>query len=238
MTRSPSVVVVLVLALAGLLGCDGTPGDLVDDPPLPLKPEDVIPPPAFQEVAPPPVDTGPKIAQVKTRDQTKRPAAPDPAWVPGKPALWTHIILHHSATDFGNAHTFDVLHRRENKWDELGYHFVIDNGNGGRDGRVEVGPRWRKQKHGAHVRVDPNDDNYWNRHGIGICLVGDFTDDRPSSEQLASAARLIGYLMRACAIPRRNILGHGQVPGEQTACPGRLFPYAALMKRVNAYLKK
>jgi len=238
MTRSAfAAPAAVLLALVGLCGCDGEPGTLVDDPPLPLRPQDAIPPPAFQDVPPPRTDATEETARVDEAAEPKGPAPADPAWTPGKPEQWTHIILHHSATDFGNAAMFDQLHRRERHWDELGYHFVIDNGKGGHDGRVEVGPRWIKQKHGAHVRPDPNDDNRWNRHGIGICLVGDFTTERPSAVQLASAARLIAYLMRACDIRERCILGHNQVPGTQTACPGRLFPYARLMKRVRAHLK-
>jgi len=237
MTRSAfAAPAAVLLMLAGLCGCDGEPGTLVDDPPLPLRPQDAIPPPAFQDVMPPPAEAAEKTARADADDEPPCPALADAAWVPGKPAQWTHIILHHSATDFGNARVFDRLHRQRN-WDELGYHFVIDNGNGGRNGRVEVGPRWIKQKHGAHVRPDPNDDNRWNRHGIGICLVGDFTSERPSAAQLDSAARLVAYLMQACDIPERNILGHNQVPGAQTECPGRLFPYGALMKRVRARLK-
>ncbi len=146
---------------------------------------------------------------------------------------WTHIILHHSAADRGNAAMIDRDHRVNNGWDELGYHFVITNGNGGVDGKVTVGPRWPVQKHGAHVRVSKTDDNYWNRYGIGICLVGDFNLARPTRQQLENAARLVAYLQQQYNIPDEKVIGHNQVQGAKTDCPGRLFPYQTLMSRVH-----
>jgi N-acetyl-anhydromuramyl-L-alanine amidase AmpD len=160
-----------------------------------------------------------------------RPAAPNSEWVAASPGKWTHIILHHSADDTGDASAFDRMHRARG-WDELGYHFVICNGR--KDGVVEVGPRWAKQKHGAHCRVSQTDNNYWNEHGIGICFVGDMTRHSPSDKQLASAARLMAWLMAQSNIPQRNVLGHGQVPGARTACPGKHFPYGDLMRRVES----
>ena len=57
---------------------------------------------------------------------------------------WTCIVIHHSATDEGNAERFDRMHKAKG-WDELGYDFVIGNGTDTRDGQVEVGPRWPVQ---------------------------------------------------------------------------------------------
>lgn len=246
MTRTVTLVITAMLLSALVCGCDPQPGVLVDDPPLPPKSPDDDPPPMVRRYGPPPsrptpgaadhVSTASAVVASAALADTPRAGTTvqplDAAWTPGNPRRWTHIILHHSATDSGNAREFDRLHRRQNQWDEMGYHFVIDNGAGGADGRVEIGSRWRKQKHGAHCRVDPNDANYWNEHGIGICLVGDFTDAPPSAQQLAATARLVAYLMDACDVRPENVLGHGQVPGTNTECPGRSFPYAALKARV------
>jgi len=130
---------------------------------------------------------------------------------------WKHIVIHHSATTAGSAAVFDQAHRKRG-WDELGYHFVIDNGRGGPDGRIEVGPRWRKQKWGAHTGGTP--DNAYNNHGIGICLVGNYTTGMPSRAQLASLRRLVESLMHDYNIPARNILGHRDAPNASTQCPG------------------
>jgi len=133
---------------------------------------------------------------------------------------WKYIIVHHSATDSGSAASFDAMHRAKG-WDELGYHFVIDSGSGGPDGRVEVGSRWKTQKWGAHTGGTP--DNEYNNCGIGICLVGDFTRRNPTDVQLASLARLTKYLMQACEIPPSRVIGHRDAPGAKTDCPGKTF---------------
>src|SRR5206468_7397697 len=132
------------------------------------------------------------------------------AWVPPvKSNRWECIVIHHSATPVGGAARFDRAHR-ERGFDELGYHFVIGNGTDTADGRVEVGPRWKAQKYGAHCR-SPED--YYNEHGIGICLVGHFDEDRPTAAQMQSLTRLVKYLRRTYDIPADKVLSHGGVTG-------------------------
>lgn len=130
---------------------------------------------------------------------------------------WRYIVIHHSASEGGNASQFDADHKRRG-WDELGYHFVISNGNGGPDGRVEIGPRWRSQKWGAHTGKTPN--NQYNNYGIGICMVGNFSNRLPSGTQLASLHRLVSYLANKYQIPPENVIGHRDAPGTSTECPG------------------
>ncbi|MDP6545524.1 MAG: peptidoglycan recognition family protein [Phycisphaerae bacterium] len=134
--------------------------------------------------------------------------------------LWKYIVVHHSATARGNAASFDQSHRRRG-WDELGYHFVIDNGDGGPDGRIEVGSRWTKQKWGAHTGGTPN--NEYNNHGIGICLVGDFSTKMPSRAQIASLERLVQHLASKYRIDPDNVIGHREGPNATTVCPGAVF---------------
>ena len=148
------------------------------------------------------------------------------AWFPPDGRIsdrWTDIIIHHSGTDVGGAARFDKFHRSGRGWDELGYHFVIGNGTDTPDGLVEVGSRWQKQKHGAHCKTESN---YFNLHGIGICLVGDFQNHPPSSAQLSSLEKLIQFLLREAHIDRARIRTHGSVTGN-TACPGYRFPSLA-----------
>jgi hypothetical protein len=132
---------------------------------------------------------------------------------------WKWIVVHHSATAAGSADVFDRAHRARG-WEELGYHFVIDNGNGGPDGRVEVGGRWTKQKWGAHCKTP---DNAYNDYGIGICLVGDFTTGLPTPAQMKSLRALLAYLMTEYKIDPASVIGHRDAPGAQTACPGDEF---------------
>ncbi len=151
------------------------------------------------------------------------------AWVP--PAgerRWRFIVLHHSATSWGSAEEFDRIHRARG-WDELGYHFVIGNGSGSADGCVEVGSRWGKQKHGAHCKVASHPE--YNDFGIGVCLVGNFDETRPSEAQTASCAALVKFLMVRYRVPASRVYGHEQL--KATACPGKHFPYKDLFRRLR-----
>jgi N-acetylmuramoyl-L-alanine amidase-like protein len=152
-------------------------------------------------------------------------------WFPprGLRRRWDSIVIHHSASATGNAKRFDRYHRESKNWDELGYHFVIGNGQGARDGLVEVGSRWIKQKHGAHCKTA---DNRFNLHGIGICLVGDFSKTAPTGAQMASLVRLIRFLVDECDVPSESIYTHRGVTGK-TVCPGKHFPFVAMRRAVS-----
>ena len=169
----------------------------------------------------------------KARLAHRAPRRDGPSWYPRGRSIsprWTHVVLHHSATRAGGAKRFDKYHRVRNGWDELGYHFVIGNGTDTPDGYVEVGPRWNKQKHGAHCKT-PN--NYFNEHGIGICLVGDFTRTRPTPRQLASLQRLLRFLSRECGITANRVAAHRGITG-RTQCPGSLFPLTGFRRALGS----
>ncbi len=142
---------------------------------------------------------------------------------------WDYIVIHHSATLEGTGKTLDRLHHKRGFWNGLGYHFVIDNGTDGKqNGQVEVGHRWVRQMDGAHCNV-----NGMNQTGIGICLIGNFSDgQRVSPQQLDSLVALVGTLRRYYKIPLERIVRHGDVPGKNTECPGRNFPWEALRQRL------
>jgi hypothetical protein len=153
----------------------------------------------------------------------------EPGWTPavGVSDRWTCIVIHHSADDKGTPESIDRAHRQRG-WDELGYHFVIGNGDGFPDGQVYVGSRWLKQKHGAHCKVPGN---YYNEHGIGICLVGNFEEHLPSEPQMQALARLVLFLEDRCGFGYDRILTHGGITGK-TRCPGRYFSMNDLYRRI------
>ena len=71
-----------------------------------------------------------------------------------------------------------------------------------------------------------------NHQGIGICLVGNFSKERVSPRQLDSLVYLVNLLRKYYAIPSSNILGHGQVPGAATECPGLYFPWTEFRSKL------
>ena len=104
-------------------------------------------------------------------------------------------------------------------WLMVGYDFIICNGNGGADGLVEVTDRWKTQIQGAHA--GPGLKRY-NDHWVGICLVGNFNNGRPSPKQMQSLRALVRWLQARCGIPDANVRCHRDV--RDTECPGRKFP--------------
>jgi len=142
------------------------------------------------------------------------------------PRRWETIVAHHSAIQYGNADIYDRAHRKRGMQNGLAYHFVIGNGIDSGDGEIEIGPRWRRQLHGGHVRQ-------WsvNKTGIGICLVGNFMQSRPTRRQLEAFTQLVDWLRSDVIAGRPRFVGHKEIKGEQTICPGRHFPLDAMNER-------
>ena len=221
--RAGMGILLFALLALGPAGCDRTESRTLEG----------LPPPVFQE---PPHDwptTHPDVPQSADDVEAgwRNHELPEPAW------RW--IVVHHSAGAGGNAPKFDVFHRDTRGWDELGYHFVIGNGTDRRDGEVEVGPRWIKQKHGAHCLTDSGQ---FNKQGIGICLVGNFDAEghRPSPRQWASLIALCRFLCREYDIPPDRIVGHRQAQAmegnrrpQDDNCPGKNVDLDALRRAIG-----
>jgi hypothetical protein len=230
MATSRALLVVIALIIAA--GCQQQkPVSIVHNLPAPnfsgpvFSDRPAAPPPA----APPPVAVAPKPVQPAPQQILPDTSVPA-AWLPSAPRnQWYWIVIHHSATPTGGAAAFDKIHR-EKGWDELGYHFVIGNGSDTRDGQIEVGPRWSKQKWGAH---DKTPSNQYNEHGIGICLVGNFDLSHPTPNQIKSLERLVAYLMKTYHVPADRVLGHGET--KATECPGR-YMNVAMIRRACAQM--
>lgn len=145
-------------------------------------------------------------------------------------ARWTHIVIHHTATEGGNALSIDKLHHKRGFVNGLGYHFLIDNGTASKiDGQIEVGPRWIKQMNGAHANA-----NGMNERGIGIALVGNFSKERVSRRQFDALVYLVRALQRYYKIPASRVIGHRDVPGKNTECPGKYFPWQEFKRHLLA----
>jgi LysM repeat protein len=140
---------------------------------------------------------------------------------------WTMIVAHHSAIAQGNAASYDRTHRERGMENGLAYHFLIGNGTGSGDGQIEVGSRWLKQLDGGHVRSERI-----NRLGIGICCVGNFEKTPPTPRQIASFEALVHYLRGDLRQGRERLVGHREIEGAQTLCPGRHFPISTLRRRL------
>ena len=146
-----------------------------------------------------------------------------------KARVWRNVVVHHSGSRGGSAAVFNAYHRRRGMSNGLAYHFVIGNGTDSGDGEIEVGSRWTQQIHGGHVHSDA-----LNKVSIGICLVGNFNETRPTARQIASTIELIDYLryLQGRSNPIKFYV-HREINPRPTECPGAKFPSAALHRRLN-----
>jgi LysM repeat protein len=135
-------------------------------------------------------------------------------------ARWRYVVGHHSAINRGNAKIYDRFHRERMRMVHgLAYHFVIGNGVDSGDGQIEIGPRWLQQLHGGHVK-----NQEVNESGIGICVVGNFEQSRPTRKQIEAFTELVQYLRDDVAARTPKFMVHREVDRNHTLCPGRHFP--------------
>ncbi|TVR10943.1 MAG: N-acetylmuramoyl-L-alanine amidase [Planctomycetota bacterium] len=129
---------------------------------------------------------------------------------------WQWIVIHHSAAEVGSTGGIDRDHRNRG-WEGIGYHFVIGNGMPMPIGSIEWTFRWRLQRHGAHVATRD-----YNQTGIGICLIGNFQEQRPDPLQYARAIDLAAVIIEHIPnLSPEQVIGHGEALGANTDCPGR-----------------
>lgn len=140
------------------------------------------------------------------------------------PRRWRYIVLHHTATAGGTVASIESAHLRRGMNRGLAYHFLIGNGRGLGDGAVEPGVRWRRQLPGAHVAsalCEPERGVPYDEVAIGIALVGDLEQRPPTAAQQRALRELVASLQRRFHIDAAHVMGHGEVLGAHTACPGR-----------------
>lgn len=147
---------------------------------------------------------------------------------------WIYVVIHHSGTSSGSVAGIHAEHKRRKDqfgqpWLGIGYHFVIGNGNGMKDGQVESTFRWKEQIHGAHSGSRVHNDN-----GIGVCLIGNFEQQKPTPRQLTAVVELVRQLAERYQIPARLVIGHNTV--KPTACPGKMFPLQDVRRKSYAKL--
>ncbi len=144
---------------------------------------------------------------------------------------WKYIIVHHTATDTGNAKTINRSHGERGFWNGLGYHFLIDNGTMGKgDGQIEMSPRWIRQQNGAHCKAAG-----MNEKAIGVALVGNFDVDTPTPNQMQALSFLLKTLSSYYHIQSGCIMGHGEVGGARTDCPGKRLPMNAIRQNARNF---
>ncbi len=158
---------------------------------------------------------------------------------------WQAIVIHHSATPAGDSITLNRQHTASGL-SGLGYHFVIGNGQGLGDGLVEVGYRWNRQLAGAHVAgatatesrngldrtsLSTADADQYNRHSIGICMIGNGNRREFTDRQMHELITLVRELQAQFRIPGSAVYLHSDL--SKVTSPGKFFPTAEFEAQIR-----
>ncbi|MCC7204328.1 MAG: N-acetylmuramoyl-L-alanine amidase [Phycisphaeraceae bacterium] len=104
-------------------------------------------------------------------------------------------------------------------WADVGYHYIID-----RSGRIWQGRDVRYQ--GAHVQEN-------NENNVGVMLLGNFEQQKPSSAQMVTVVDVLRALMRQYKVPIKRVYTHREL--KPTICPGKsLQPQMVKMRKGSA----
>lgn len=128
-------------------------------------------------------------------------------------------VLHHSYSKDGTVESFHRGHIRDNGWIGIGYQFVVYKNGEIHRGRPESAI-------GSHCKGQ-------NSNSIGICAVGNYDKNTPMPEaQKAAIVWLIKDYLRPKYSATMAITKHKD--HYNTACPGKYFPFAEIVGRVES----
>lgn len=125
----------------------------------------------------------------------------------------TQVVLHH--TDAPTVTTWQAVahyHVNGNDWPGIGYHVGIrDYG-----GRCMVSLLNEPETRSYHAHA------VGNNSGLAVCVAGKLDDRAPTAPELDALTRTVAVIRR-WATWRQGLIvnGHGDVPGNETECPGR-----------------
>jgi hypothetical protein len=124
--------------------------------------------------------------------------------VPVLPGRWERIAVSFSGHRFGSSQTVGMQHEGLGLGG-LGHHFVIGNGTGSADGRIDVGFRWQHQQSGRvpwHVQPRPGSAE---ARTLYVCVIGDGRESGPTRNQLRELTWLVRLLQARLEIASEQV---------------------------------
>lgn len=111
-------------------------------------------------------------------------------------------VLHHSATKGTTIRSIAQFHVDTRGWPAIAYHFAV-----GWDGKVyQLNDVESRTNHAAG----------FNTRSIGVCLIGDYSEQAVPDEVVTSCNRLVSYLKDTYGA--RSVVFHRDT--RKTTCPG------------------
>ncbi len=206
-------------ALAGnslLAGCQAAPAGNSAALPGPQWPTEHVLPPVSH------VPGGPAHAPAPPAGPVKH-VIPRAAWAKAGPKMSVskpmrgvqRITIHHDATNSSGlrgqaavARRLESIRRyhrsRGSEWVDIGYHYIIDP-----EGRVWEGRPLAIE--GAHVKQT-------NDHNLGVMLMGNFSQQRPTASQIATLNGFVRDQMLRYRVSTNRLFTHQELKSSE--CPG------------------
>ena len=128
------------------------------------------------------------------------------------------VVVHHTAAGEQSAEEIAKFHVESRGFPGIGYHYLIHRG-----GAVE--------KVNA-VRTVSFHCGEWNRRAVGVAVVGNLERGLATDRQWGVLVELVTELCRAFGVGAAQVVGHREVPGARTLCPGRNMDMERLRKEV------
>lgn len=153
-----------------------------------------------------------------------------------------HLIVHHSfvvsADPVQQIRNIYLYHTQDNGWDDIGYNFLIDDKGIIYQGRDNENIEETDNVRGAHFCGK-------NSNTMGICLLGDFTNNTPTFDALKSLEHLLTWKSYKENIDPKDFTPHpnnssplleniaGHRDGCNTLCPGQALYRQLPGMRIN-----
>lgn len=115
------------------------------------------------------------------------------------PNRWQCIEIHYSGTKAGNLEQLASLSGLANP-DDLNCHFVIGNGLGAADGRIQTTEKWQKQ-----WSLTTDQTWYGTAQTIRICLIADGKTTLPTDCQMKRTEAIVETLCRKFNIQTAHV---------------------------------
>uniref|UniRef100_A0A6H1ZIB7 Putative N-acetylmuramoyl-L-alanine amidase n=1 Tax=viral metagenome TaxID=1070528 RepID=A0A6H1ZIB7_9ZZZZ len=149
---------------------------------------------------------------------------------------WRGLVIHHTVTpETATKKEIYRIHVVERGWSDIGYHFIVRRRD---DDKWVVEPCRSLSMVGAHALVDnPDAAGSFNSTHIGLAICGNYSLEAPSDAALEAAAQQAAKLYSAFNMRgAHQVVGHSELPGAATECPGKLFDMGAFRSQVLAHL--
>ncbi|MFH1787450.1 MAG: peptidoglycan recognition family protein [archaeon] len=129
------------------------------------------------------------------------------------------IVIHHSHRNIDSIERIKNIHVNINKWEDIGYHWIID-----KEGNLIKG---RNEKYiGAHVYGH-------NDNSLSVCLIGNLDEFYPTQKQIQTLIKFLKENSLKYKIPKENILGHNEFTNVTKTCPGKLLNIDEIKEIMN-----